>query len=665
MHRLTGNIHRVLLAATLLLVSALFISPFATGSEFFGGLLGAKLLRIEQIALPLSFTFALLLLFYRRFTITKADIGVFLFFLWCAATEVFVHNRDTSLFLQQLYPYLLWGMIYIAFRLVLDKGAFATTLVSVWILVTLVMAVMGLLQLYGRIPPNHNLFPTTGPFHNPGPFSGWIVAALPAALAMLLATGSGGYKTRVKGTLKAGRFKIDVVTSPLWHVRWFLSILTFTTLFTALLVLPPAGSRAAWIASIAGFFYVVWYYPRRLKLRDDFRLWLSRLGRLKKILLALLLASVILAGGIGLYNIKRGSADGRVLIWKVTTGLIADRPLTGYGSEAFQRHYMSSQADWFEQGRGTPEQLVVAGSPQYPFNESLHIWLKKGVVGVILLSVILWFLLTAKCRENALMQEEESEGDSKRHEPALRSLDRAVLTGIKGTLVAMLVFAQFSYPMDISSFILQVVVVTALLAGKTAQVISVSGVKRLFFAVPLAMVITAGTVLLVPQRIDYHTATARWKEAHRIYSTQSYDYSAAIYSELYETLRHRGLFLQMYGKTLNMAGRYEDSNELLREAEYYMSSQIISIAIGDNYRALGRTDDAAKAYLKAASMVPNMLYPRYQLAQMYVEAGMYEEATSTAREILKSTIKVETEASREIRARMEEIIMEHGEAIKK
>ena len=665
MQRLTGRIHQVLLAATLLLVSALFISPFATGSEFFGGLLGAKLLRIEQIALPLSFALALLLLFYRRFTITKADIAVFLSLLWCAATEVFVHNRDTSLLLPELYPYLLWGMIYMALRLVSDRRVVVTTIVTVWISVTLVMAVMGLLQLYGRIPSNHNLFPTTGPFNNPGPFAGWLVAALPAALAILLATCSGGNETREKRVLKAGRFKIDVVTSPLWYVRWFLSILTFTTMFAVLLVLPPAGSRAAWIASIAGFFYVVWYYPGRLKLRDDFRLWLSRLGRLKKILLALLLASVILAGGFGLYYLKKGSADGRVLIWKVTTGLIADRPFTGYGSEAFQRHYMSSQADWFEQGRGTPEQLVVAGSPQYPFNESLHIWLKKGVVGVILLSVILWFLLTAKCREHALMPEEESEDDGKRYEPAFPSLDRAVLTGLKGTLVAMLVFAQFSYPMDISSFILQVVVVTALLAGKTAQVISVSGVKRLFFTVPLGVTITVGAVLVVPQRIDYYTATARWKEAHRIYSTQSYDYSAALYSELYETLRHRGLFLQMYGKTLYMTGRYEESNEMLREAESYMSSQIISLTMGDNYRALGRIEDAEKAYRKAAWMVPNMIYPRYQLAQMYVEARMYEEAKSTAREILKSTIKVETEASREIRARMEEIIMEHGEAIKK
>ena len=218
------------------------------------------------------------------------------------------------------------------------------------------------------------------------------------------------------------------------------------------------------------------------------------------------------------------------------------------------------------------------------------------------------------------MPEEESEGDSTRRELALRLNERVLLTGLKGTLLAIVVFAQFSYPMDISSFILQVVVVTSLLAGRSAPVISVNEVKKFYLAVPLCLAIAAGAVLMVPQRIDYYNATTMWKEAHRIYSAQSYDYSADLYSELYEPLRHKGVFLQMYGKTLNMAGRYEESNEMLREAESFMSSQIISLTMGDNYRALGRIEDAEKAYRKAAFMVPNMIYPRYQLAQMYVEA---------------------------------------------
>jgi hypothetical protein len=311
MHRLSVYIHRVLPAAVLLLLSGLFISPFATGSEFFGGLVAAKLLRIEQIALPLSFTISLLLLFTRRLTITKADIGVFLFLFWSAATEVLLHSNDTSLFLQQLYSYMLWGMIYMALRLISERRVVVTTIVTVWISVTLVMALMGLLQLYGRIPSNHNLFPTTGPFNNPGPFSGWIVAALPVSLAILLTTGSGGHETWEKRVLQAGRYRISVVLSPLWYVRWFLFTLTLTTLFVTILVLPPAGSRAAWIASITGLLYVVWYYPGRLDYRAKIRKWLGILCRWQKMFLLLLLASVILAGGLGLYNLKKGSADGR------------------------------------------------------------------------------------------------------------------------------------------------------------------------------------------------------------------------------------------------------------------------------------------------------------------------------------------------------------------
>ena len=202
------------------------------------------------------------------------------------------------------------------------------------------------------------------------------MAALPLALAILLATWSSVEKHMEKSQM---------------YMRWFLLTLTFTTILAVLLVLPPAGSRAAWIASITGLLYVVWCYPERLKARDIIRVWFGRLGSLQIMLLALFLLALIVAGGIGLYSLKKDSADGRVLIWKVTSGLICGKPITGYGSDAFQRHYMSSQADWFEQERGAPQQLIVAGSPQYPFNEFLHIWLKKGVVSVILILVFAQF----------------------------------------------------------------------------------------------------------------------------------------------------------------------------------------------------------------------------------------------------------------------------------
>lgn len=660
MQRVTSVLYKLLAAATLLLLAGLFITPFASGREIFGGLLGSKLLRIEQIALPLSFTLALLLLFSKRLEITLADMMVMLFLLWCGATEVFLHSVDNSLVLHHLYTYMLWGMIYIALRMVTAGVVGITTLTMAWIAATLVMTLMGLGQLYGRIPSNHNLFPTTGPFHNPGPFAGWIVAALPAVFAIILATLSKGTESTKQMNHAARNYNIEIGTLLSWSLRYLLPAFSVLTFFVVLLILPPAGSRAAWIAAAGGLLYVVWFYPGKLDVRDKFRVWFGKRSRLQLIMLTLLFAMVVLAGSIGLYNLKRDSANGRVLNWWITTGLIAEKPITGYGSGAFLTHFMSRQSEWFASGNGTPEMVMVAGSPNSPFNELLHIWLKKGVVAVILLLILLWLLLGAKYRGTRSEMEGDSSGHSADRDRQMQWLDKVVLTGLKGTLISVLLFAQFSYPMNISSFVLQVIVITALLAGRTATVISFSGLRKFYVVVPLSLAIATGAVLMLPQRREHYKAASRWKEAHRLYSAQAYDYSAALYSELFKPLRHDGIFLQMYGKTLNMAGRYEESNDMLKEAERYMSSQIISIAIGDNYRALGDIEKAEEAYRKAAWMMPYMLYPRYQLAQMYVDAEMYEKAVYAAREILDITIKVETSASKDMIRHMEDIVEQYG-----
>ena len=177
----------------------------------------------------------------------------------------------------------------------------------------------------------------------------------------------------------------------------------------------------------------------------------------------------------------------------------------------------------------------------------------------------------------------------------------------------------------------------------------------------MIIAIIATVWITIPQRREYYSALTRWREAHNLYTARAYEHSAGLYGHLYEPLRHMGLFLQMYGKTLSMADRYEESNVLLIEAEGYMSSQIINLTVGDNFRALGKTEDAGEAYKKAALMVPNMLYPRYQLAQMFAEAGMLREADSVARSILGSTVKVESEATRDIMKQMKEIIAEYEE----
>jgi hypothetical protein len=53
---------------------------------------------------------------------------------------------------------------------------------------------------------------------------------------------------------------------------------------------------------------------------------------------------------------------------------------------------MPAQARWFESGKGTDAQVMVAGSPQAPFNEPLGLWLEKGLVGILLAGGILFLI---------------------------------------------------------------------------------------------------------------------------------------------------------------------------------------------------------------------------------------------------------------------------------
>jgi O-antigen ligase len=98
---------------------------------------------------------------------------------------------------------------------------------------------------------------------------------------------------------------------------------------------------------------------------------------------------LILSISTGIYLLKKDSANGRILIWQVTSHLIKEHPVTGHGSGAFSALYMDEQAKWFERRKGTDEQAMVAGSPESTFNEFLKLWLEKGLIGVLLAGGIL------------------------------------------------------------------------------------------------------------------------------------------------------------------------------------------------------------------------------------------------------------------------------------
>jgi hypothetical protein len=265
-------------------------------------------------------------------------------------------------------------VVYLFVRNISDKTILLYGVVVLWMMFSLLHSVLGLMQLYGFAVSHHGLFPISGAFHNPGPFSGFVVSGLPLALAMIL-------------------FVKSQVAIPFKSLFYLLQISAWITLIAILLVLPPAKSRAAWIAGITGVTFFVFRFPGKIFVRDSFVSRFKRMKRTVRLLISILVLAVVVASATGIYLFKQGSADGRLLIWRVTTEIIKQKAFVGHGTDAFNALYMDEQANWFASGKGNEAQTMVAGSPQAPFNELLKLWLEKGFVGVLIAGVIVFYIL--------------------------------------------------------------------------------------------------------------------------------------------------------------------------------------------------------------------------------------------------------------------------------
>ncbi len=655
-------------------VVLLFSSAFLIKPEFFNGIVTGKEYGLELGVAGIAAYLILTLPFIKELRISLVDACILIFCQWYLLNELITGFSYISIE-HAAFITCLWLTIYLFIRLSSSKPEFIWGVISIWLVTVLIQASLGLIQLHGKATSNHFLFNITGTFHNPGPFAGFVVSALPLALGVILALKSYDNSVWKYRNLKLWKWLVK------YHVDAFnfqkaIVYLCYGVVIALFLVIPAAQSRAAWIAGMAGCAYMLWKHPglagHRYKVTGFFRR-VSLPLRLTVLLFAFIL---LLSAGTGLYFMKQGSASGRLLMWQVTWELVKEKPLFGHGTGSFNALYMPAQARWFESGKGTQAQIMVAGSPQAPFNELIGLWLEKGLVGILLAAGLLFFIFyrgsarfdkrvmfPTKSRQPHLAggnapAEKESASFTKIFLSEKTILSKRI--AFEGTLISILVFGFFSYPFDISSFILQLVVVTALLGGfsKTALLIKPGKLSVLWAGLLAAFVFLSLTVCFIPRRANHYDALKTWRSAERLYNFGSYNAAAIEYEKALPAQSKNGLFLQMYGKALSMDGQHEKGIEVLELASEYYNSHILCNTLGDNYKALGNYQAAEAAYIESSLMMPFILFPRYLLAKLYNESGQYEKARQTAEEVLNSPVKVESSATREMINEMSGLIEE-------
>jgi tetratricopeptide (TPR) repeat protein len=551
-------------------------------------------------------------------------------------------------------------LLYFYFKLLFRSNRQAGYWMVLFFLVTgLVESYWGLRQLYGLDYSQHGRFRLTGSFFNPGPYACYISVVLPAAFYYMLRHWD------------CAKVKFNLRYWPV-YLRWGIALLTVVG---ALLVLPAAMSRASWLAAAGGCGLVAFFY---LKCRG-YALFAKR----NRWILGSVVLALAILGGVGMYRMKKDSADGRALIWKISLQTAVHHPL-GVGIGNFSGSYGHEQAAYFASGRGTEQERHVAGNPEYGFNEYLQIGIEQGIVPFVLFLSIMGYGLYIGVRRRRI--------------------------AATASLLALLIAAGMSYPFSVLPFLIVMVFLLAEINGHSGiqefnprisritrmakdsgiqspnytdepnglysynlsnSVTTDSGgqspnnlfscnlcnswIRKRRMLVWVGVLLTAGCLY---NRYPTYQAYKDWGRASFLYHSGAYESAGEAYAPLYPQLDDQLKFLFEYAQCLSKTGRHKESNEVLEKAVRISCDPMPYNIMGKNYQAMQCYADAERCFRKAAHIVPNRIYPWFLLANLYKEMGLQEKARETAEIVLTKEPKVQSTAVREMREKMKKIINE-------
>ena len=523
-----------------------------------------------------------------------------------------------------VWNYLLLTVFYLDLRLCLslgtrrDRRRIFRGIILLLLLAGLVQEIAGLRQLYGYGLSNHARFRVTGTFHNPAPLGGFL--ALVSGIALDRIVRLGRPLARYLGW-RGWSPKLLLLPG-----FWIFG-LSGLFLLGVLLLLPATQSRIAWLGALTALLIVGWE-----PLVRPLRRWLRERKWVAWVLVPL--AGLVLVGGTtAAYRMKARSADGRLLMWKTTLRMVADRPWDGVGPGRFSGVYGDYQAAWLSSPHASDSERQVAGSSGAAFNDYLQLAAELGLPGLLLMVVVLFFAFRG-----------------------FRRRWRSGGCGFAAALAAFSVFAAASYPLQLLSFRVLWMLLVAVGIGGLYDARPVSGVRA-------GDRIGSGVVLgfcLVVSALSFWTAWplrrtyAAWGRLEPLYRMERFETVATDYERLAPALGAEPSFLFEWANVRNKVGDPTGSIAILERAAGLSSDPMLYNLLGNNYRALGDYPSAERAYLRAWAVVPGRLYPLYLLTDLYRESGQEARMRAMGRRVLEFDERVSSPAVREMRARVRE-----------
>ena len=416
----------------------------------------------------------------------------------------------------------------------------------------------------------------------------------------------------IKGTfinsgLYGGYLACTFLLVPLLKRRYSKYKLVFLVLATIwIIAIILSKSRAAYIALTISLIIVNINFVK-LKSKNFF----------KKTLAFLLFVSFVVLAIWLLYKIRPSSADGRLMIWKISIPMTERFPISGNGAGFVFNNFNFYQAKYFDSGMGTSAEKNIAGQTYSVFNEYLRILIEDGLIGFLLFVSVV--LLAAYA---VFQQPGKNEA-------------KYIGCGILGFMV----FSIFSYPLSIQANTVIFYILLALLSN---------AVNFKFYKIKLSfglLLPIATLVFLLFNVIITLRAIYKWEQAKKFFN---YNEARAIgtYGEIKPVLINNQFFLYNYGAMLTDLEDYKQGLTIFLSCK----NKTISLysQIGRCYEKLNRPDEAERNYKMAAAVTPNALNPKDLLFSFYKNTNQVAKGRALAVEITNTPIKIYTKRAVDI-----------------
>ena len=350
-------------------------------------------------------------------------------------------------------------------------------------------------------------------------------------------------------------------------------------------------------AVIALFLSVAWLYRREIRLRH-----------------VVVVSVVGVVVGVVLFYMKMGSALGRTVIWQQSFAVFSDSPLFGSGIGSFAGEYGKKAVAFFADSANVSQFAQYADVTDYAFCDILQVFAEQGVCGGVL--CITFVLLS------------------------LRSLLR-MSCSLGVALASLLVFSLFSYPLQLLP--LQTLAVCLAASGQLGERgITVDRWGGACATLTGAAMAVCCYTVSKPRVAAYGEYSSIRGMTHSTFTND--------YWRLLPLCGDSKQFLFDFARLLQTNDRHLDACAILRRGTCVSNDPMFWVLMGNSHKSMCEYGLAVSCYDRAFAMLPNRMYPLYRKMLLYRDTGSGVEACAVARQLTRMRPKVESAATRKMRA---------------